>query len=124
MTSVPTDTNSDLSRRALRSLISADKAALRPHDTLRCAGDHMRSLHVVAWPVVEDRTILGMIKGPSPDRRAQGFGHDPELSEVAACMNNEVARCYDDDDCMTALEFMLQHHLRYIPVTDHEEHFV
>jgi len=124
MASTITDSGTARPCRTLSGIISADKRAFGPHDTLRCAGNQMRSLHAGAWPVVENRTILGMIRGPSPDWRAQRFGHDPEESFVSACMNDEVSHCYDDDDCAVVLQYMLDHHLRYIPVTDHEEHFV
>jgi predicted transcriptional regulator len=110
--------------RTLRRIISGDKQALRPDDTLRSAGNQMRSLHAGAWPVVKDRMIVGVIHGPDPDWRAQRFGHDPEKSTVSACMHYDVERCYDDEDCVEALDFMLSHDLRYVAVTDHEEHFL
>jgi CBS-domain-containing membrane protein len=110
--------------RTLRRIISGDKQALRPEDTLRHAGNQMRSLHAGSWPVVQDRTIVGVIEGPDPDWRAQRFGHDPERSMVGASMRGHMEHCYDDEDCVEALDFMLAHHLRYVPVTDHEEHFL
>src|SRR3954468_3777378 len=119
MAPVPSNARAESLCRTLRGIISRDKQAFGPHDTLSSAGQHMRSMHAGAWPVVENRTILGMVKGPNPDWHAQGFGHDPAASLVSACMNDEVSRCYDDEDCARALEYMLQHHLRYVPVTDH-----
>ena len=124
MTSAGKGTTAARPRRKLSRIISGDKHAFRPDDTLRCAGDQMRSLHAGAWPVVSDQMIVGMLEGPNPDWHAQRFGHDPEESLVSNCMLPEVSRCYDDDDCDEALQFMLQRHLRYVPVTDHEEHFV
>src|SRR3954470_13930037 len=89
-------------------VISGDKHALRPDDSLRSAGNQMRTHHAGAWPVVKDRTIIGVIQGPNPDWRAQRFGHDPELSPVAAaCKCCDVEHCYDDEDCINALDFML-----------------
>jgi predicted transcriptional regulator len=84
----------------------------------------MRSLQAAAWPVVKNHVVIGMIEGPNPDWRAQRYGHDPDKSLVSACMQLDVPRCYDDEDCSEALEFMLARHLRYMPVTDHKEHFV
>jgi CBS domain-containing protein len=104
--------------------VISDKTAFRPGDTLRSAGDRMRSLHADAWPVVEDQTLVGMIEGPNPDWRAQGHGHDPNDSFVATCMHASVPHCHDDDDCAEALNYMIEHHLRYVPVTDHDEHYV
>jgi predicted transcriptional regulator len=108
----------------LRRVISGDKQALKPDDTLRRAGNRMRPLQAAAWPVVKDHVVIGMIEGPNPDWRAQRYGHDPDKSFVSACMHLEVPHCYDDEDCSQALEFMLARHLRYVPVTDHKEHFV
>jgi CBS-domain-containing membrane protein len=39
-------------------------------------------------------------------------------------MRRDVSHGYDDEDCAHALAYMLAHHLRYMPVTDHEEHFL
>jgi predicted transcriptional regulator len=108
----------------LRRLISVDKQALKPDDTLRRAGEKMRSLQAAAWPVVKDHVVIGMIEGPNPDWRAQRYGHDPDKSVVSACMHLEVPHCYDDEDCSEVLEFMLSRHLRYVPVTDRQERFV
>jgi len=106
-------------------VISGDKHALRPDDSLRSAGNQMRTHHAGAWPVVKDRTIIGVIQGPNPDWRAQRFGHDPELSPVAAaCKCCDVEHCYDDEDCINALDFMLSRDLRYVAVTDHQENFL
>jgi CBS domain-containing protein len=110
----------------LRRLITGDKVACRPHDTLRTAGDRMRRLHADAWPVVDHEALVGIITDPNPDWRAQGHGHDPNCSFVSACMHKEleVPHCHDDDDCEAALRYMLEHHLRYVPVTDHDERYV
>ena len=112
------------SSRQLRRVISGDKQALKPDDTLRRAGNRMRPLQAAAWPVVKDHIVIGMIEGPNPDWRAQRYGHDPDKSLVSACMHLDVPSCYDDEDCSRALEFMLARRLRYVPVTDHTEHFV
>lgn len=117
-------THAAMSGRKLNGIISGDKHAFRPDDTLRCAGDTMRALHAGAWPVVKDRRLIGMIDGPSPDWHAQRFGHDPDHARVSACMHEDVSHCYDDEDCALALEFMLSRHLRYMPVTDHDEQFL
>src|SRR6187402_2609662 len=116
-----TETRSARSCYKLRRLISGDKQALKPDDTLRRAGEKMRPFQAAAWPVVKDHVVIGMIEGPNPDWRAQRYGHDPDKSVVSACMQLEVPRCYDDEDCSEALEFMLSRHLRYMPVTDHKE---
>jgi CBS domain-containing protein len=110
----------------LRRLISGEKIAFCPRDTLRTAGDRMRRLHADTWPVVDHEALVGAITDPNPDWRAQGHGHDPTQSFVAACMHAglEVPHCHDDDDFDAALRYMIEHHLRYVPVTDRDEHYL
>lgn len=108
----------------VQGVIHADIRALQPDETLRSAGDHMRSHHAGTWPVVQDRTLVGMIECPNPDWTAQRFGHDPNEARVCTIMTGHVTHCFDDDDCAKAIKFMRQNHLSYMPVTDHEDHFL
>ncbi len=108
----------------LNRLISEDKHALHPEDTLRRAGDQMRSAHAGMWPVVQDDVVVGMIEGPNPDWCIQRFGHDPDQCPVSSHMSRIIPHCFDDDDCAKTLRYMKAHHLQHVPVTDHAGHFL
>src|SRR5260221_1733357 len=101
--------------------VAAEKAgALHPQDTVETAGKRMREHDAEAWPVAEDRKLVGAIDEKNPDWQIGGRGHDPKTWRVGQIMSRKVVFCYEDDDCETARKRMDEHGLSYLPVVDRE----
>lgn len=115
----------DPNANVLLKTLAAEKAgALHPQDSVETAGDRMRERDAAAWPVAEDRTLVGMIDEKNPDWTAGGHGHDPKTEKVGAIMNREPIFCYEDEDCASALKLMEERDLRHLPVVDRQMRIV
>jgi len=101
----------------LKSLAEEKAGVLNPQDTVRTAGERMRQAQANAWPVAEDRKLVGMI-GVDPDRQMASHGHDPQSWRVAEVMNRQIVFCYDDEDCETARRIMDENRINHLPVVD------
>lgn len=121
--------SSDQSRRGakhvpLRKLAGEKTSALHPRDSVETAGDRMRAHDATAWPVAEDRKLIGMVREKDPDTRVGGHGHDPKTWTVDQIMSRDVVFCYEDEDCAHAEQVMDERGLRYLPVVDREQRII
>jgi len=118
--------SSPKSRHSPRKLKSiAEKAgALSPGDSVDTAATRMREMGTKQWPVAEGRTLVGMIEGAQPGVSIGSHGHDPKTWRVSEIMNRSAFFCYEDEDCASALRFMKEHNLTYLPVVDREMRIV
>ncbi|MGB8170272.1 MAG: CBS domain-containing protein [Chthoniobacteraceae bacterium] len=105
---------------ALKALAAEKAGALNPQDSVETAGDRMREHNAAAWPVAEDRKLVGMIDEKDPDWKVGGRGHDPKTEKVGAVMNRDAIFCYEDEDCASAQKLMEERGLRYLPVVDRQ----
>jgi CBS domain-containing protein len=122
MSKSPSDADSDAT--PLKAL-AADKAgALHPDDTVETAGERMREHQAEAWPVTEDRKLVGIVDQENPDWKIGGHGHDPKTWKVGEIMNREAIFCYEDEDCAQARKVMEEHGLHYLPVVDRQMRIV
>jgi CBS domain-containing protein len=64
--------------------------------------------------------LVGAIKGKYPERKAAGFGHDPETTPVRGIMAQKAHYCFEDQSIREAREIMRDHHVEYLPVVDHD----
>ena len=103
---------------SLKELAVEKAGALHPEDSVESAGHRMREHGTSAWPVAEDRKLVGMVDNQNPDWQISGRVHDPKASEVRDIMNRNVLFCYEDEDCGHARELMDKHGLSYLPVVD------
>jgi CBS domain-containing protein len=108
----------------LKTLAVEKAGALDPDDTVETAGVRMREHDAGAWPVAEDRKLVGMIDQKNPDWRIGGEGHDPKTWKVGEIMNHEAIFCYEDEDCTAARLVMDERGLAYLPVVDREMRIV
>jgi CBS-domain-containing membrane protein len=104
----------------LQALATEKAGALDPQDTVQTAGERMRQHDAEAWPVAEDRKLVGTVAGKNPDWELGGRGHDPKVSRVGQIMNRDVIFCYEDEDCAVARQKMEKHGLQVLPVVDRE----
>ncbi len=104
----------------LKSLTAEEDGALHPKDTVQTAGDRMREHDTGAWPVADERTLVGMIDGKNPDWAMGGHGHDPKDSPVSEIMKHELIFCFEDESCADARRKMDEHGMNFLPVVDRE----
>ena len=116
----PTKTDPPKKSATLKSLAAGKTGALHPKDTVQTAGERMREHDAGAWPVAEDRTLVGMIQEKNPDWNLGGRGHDPKAARVSEIMNREVIFCFEDEPCAEAKRKMEEHGMNFLPVVDRE----
>jgi CBS domain-containing protein len=78
----------------------------------------MRSLDTNRLPVASGDHLVGAVEGKYPERKAAGFGHDPETTLVRAIMVKKAYYCFENQSLDEAREIMCEHHLEYLPVVD------
>ena len=61
---------------------------------------------------------VGTVKGKYPERKAAGFGHDPETTLVREIMVKKAYYCFEGQSLDKAEEIMREHHLEYLSVVD------
>lgn len=108
----------------LKTLAAEKVSALDAGDTVETAGDRLREKQTAEWPVAQGRKLVGTVQQENPDWKIGGRGHDPKSWKVAQIMSREVAFCYEDQDCETALRTMDERGLRFLPVVDREMRIV
>ena len=102
----------------LKTLAAEKAGALDADDSVKTAGERMREHDASAWPVTQERKLVGMVDEKNPDWQIGGRGHDPQQWKVGQVMNHEVVFCYEDEDCSAARKVMEERHLDYLPVVD------
>ncbi|HET6406537.1 MAG TPA: CBS domain-containing protein [Chthoniobacteraceae bacterium] len=112
------------SSRKLKSLAVEKAGALSPRDTVDTAAKRMREMGSKKWPVVEGRTLIGMVEDTQPDVTMGSHGHDPKSWRVSEIMKRDTIFCYEDEDCAHACRLMEQHDLNYLPVVDRDMRIV
>ena len=108
----------------LEEVVAEKQSVLHPQESIQKAGDKMRELHAGALPVSDGRRLVGIVDQPNPDRRAAGYGHDPNVMCVSEYMNSNVPYCFENEDCATALRKMDERQLDRLPVVDCEMRIV
>src|SRR5260221_3191967 len=117
--------NSDTQKPAARAskvenLGAEQQPVLHLQESVQKAGDKMRELHASTLPVSDGRRLVGMVDQRDPDRRAAGYGHDPNATSVSEIMKSTVVYCFEDDECADALRKMDAGHLDRLPVVDQQ----
>jgi CBS domain-containing protein len=82
------------------------------------AGEKIRSLQTDRLPVASGDRLVGAVKGKYPERKAAGFGHDPETTLVGEIMARKTYYCFEHQSVDEARGIMREHHLQYLPVVD------
>ena len=108
----------------LTAVVTEKQPVLHPQDSVQAAGEKMRDLGAEALPVSEGTRLVGIVDQTDPDRRAAGFGHDPNDAKVSEIMNGDAVYCLETDDCAAALRKMNERNLDRLPVVDRGMHIV
>jgi CBS domain-containing protein len=91
---------------------------LQAKSSVKEAGEKIGSFHTDRLPVVSGDRLVGTVKGKYPERKAAGFGHDPETTLVRDIMVKKAYYCFEHQSPDEAGEIMREHHLEYLSVVD------
>ena len=101
--------------------VARDKPSpLQAKTSVKNAGEKIRSLQTDQLAVASGDRLVGTLKGKYPERKAAGFGHDPETTLVREIMSKGAYYCSQDQTLDEAREIMREHHLQYLPVVDEQ----
>ena len=114
------NSSEDPGLKKLEDVVVEKTGALSPADSIQTAGDRMRAVDANAWPVAEDRKLVGVIDHPDPDRHAGGHGHDPSTTRVGDTMRHDADFCYTDQSAEDADRIMRERDINHLPVVDRE----
>jgi CBS domain-containing protein len=104
--------------RPARELASKEPKPLQEENTVKQAGETMRSLQEDRFPVAAGERLVGTVEGKYPDRAAAGHGHDPETTLVRGSMIKKLYYCFENQLLAEAREIMRRNHLLHLPVVD------
>jgi len=104
--------------KRVKEVACQEPKPLQAKSSLKEAGEKMRSLDTNRLPVASGDHLVGAVEGKYPERKAAGFGHDPETALVRAIMVKKAYYCFENQSVDEAREIMCEHHLEYLPVVD------
>ena len=105
-------------KQPVKEVASDKPKPLQEKSSLKEAGEKMRSLHTNRLPVASGDRLVGALEGDYPERKAAGFGHDPETTLVREIMVKEACYCFESQSLDEARKIMRKHDLKYLPVVD------
>jgi len=106
--------------KRVKEVACQEPKPLQEKASLKEAGEKMRSLDTNRLPVASGDHLVGAVEGKYPERKAAGFGHDPETTLVRAIMVKKAYYCFENQSLDEAREIMCEHHLEYLPVVDED----
>jgi CBS domain-containing protein len=80
----------------VRDIMTSDVEAVSPDDKLEKAAWKMEQLTVGPLPVLEGRSVVGMLTDREITVRATAAGCDPRTTLVGDAMSLEVVSCFED----------------------------
>jgi CBS domain-containing protein len=98
-----------------------------PDDAVSEAAQLMRSKNIGSLPVIENvqtRKLVGIVTDRDLALRIVAEGVDAKSTKVELVMTRGVVTCLAGDDFQKALDAMVDHQLRRIPVVDNENKLV
>jgi CBS domain-containing protein len=105
--------------KRVKEVACEEPKPLQAKSLVKEAGEKIRSFHTDRLPVASGDRLVGAVEGKYPERKAAGFGHDPETTLVREIMvKKKVYYCFENQSLDEAREIMREHHLQYLPVVD------
>jgi CBS domain-containing protein len=104
--------------KRVKEVACQEPKPLQAKSSVKEAGEKIRSLHTNRLPVASGDRVVGAVEGKYPERKAAGFGHDPETTLVREIMEKKAYYCFENQSLDEAREIMREHHLEYLPVVD------
>jgi CBS domain-containing protein len=103
-----------------RDWAGSEPKPLQQENSVKEAGEKMRSLETSNYPVASGQQLVGLVESADPDRKAAGYGHDPETTLVRDSMIKKVIYCFEDQPVEDALATMRENQVKHLPVVDHQ----
>ena len=104
--------------KQVKEVASEEPKLLQEKNSLKEAGEKIRSLNTNRLPVASGDRLVGAVEGKYPERTAASFGHDPKTAIVREIMVKKTYFCFENQSLDEAREIMCEHHLDYLPVVD------
>ena len=104
--------------KRVKEVACKEPKPLQEKSSVKEAGEKMRSFHTDRLPVASGDHLVGAVKGKYPERKAAGFGHDPETTLVREIMVKKAYYCFEISRWIRQREIMREHHLEYLSVVD------
>lgn len=108
------------SSETVRRAMTANPATVSENDTVVRAAELMLEHDCGAIPVVEGRTVRGMITDRDIVTRLVAKKIDPGSRRVSDAMTEGIQTIREDDSLNKAFEMMSQHKVRRLPVVNAE----
>ena len=102
--------------KRVKQVARQEPKPLQAKSSVKEAGEKIRSFHTDRLPVASGDRLVGTVKGQYPERKAAGFGHDPETTLVREIMVKKAYYCFESQSLDKAEEIMRDHHLEYLSV--------
>ena len=104
--------------KRVKEVARKEPKPLQAKSSVKQAAEKIRSYHTDRLAVASGDQLVGTVKGKYPERKAAGFGHDPETTLVREIMVKKAHYCFENQSLDKAEEIMREHHLEYLPVVD------
>jgi CBS domain-containing protein len=115
---IPTENSTKQRSKRVKEVACQEPKPLQAKNSVKEAGEKMRSLDTNRLPVASGDHLVGAVEGNCPERKVAGFGHDPETALVRGIMVKKAYYCLENQSLDEAREIMREHHLDYLPVVD------
>ena len=104
--------------KRVKEVVCQEPKLLQAKSSLKEAGEKIRSLDTNRLPVASGDHLVGAVEGKHPERKAAGFGHDPETALVREIMVKKAYYCFENQSVDEARRIMREHDAQYLLVLD------
>jgi CBS domain-containing protein len=104
--------------RLVTEVAHEEPKPLQAKSSVQDAGEKIRKAQAHQLPVVSGDRLVGAVEGDHPERKAAGFGHDPETTLVRGIMVKQISYCFEHQSVDEAQDIMRKQDLQYLPVVD------
>ena len=108
----------------VKQYMTSEVESVTPDAPIAECARKMRDANIGSLPVWEDGQLLGIVTDRDICCRAVANGLDPDETAARDVMSEDIARCYDDQDCTEAADIMEDKHIRRLAVMDRDEAIV
>ena len=108
--------------KTIADVMTRDVSCVSPEDSIRHAAELMDDLDVGALPVTDGQRLVGMITDRDITIRATAAGLDPEDTQVADVMTDDICHCYEDQSTDEVMQDMRDIQIRRVPVVSRDDH--
>jgi CBS domain-containing protein len=108
-------------------IMTSNPECCLPTDSVIKAAKMMKSEDVGPIPIVTDkdsRKLAGILTDRDLAIKVVAEARDPNATQIAEVMSQDVVTCKKDDDVNKVLKLMEQHQVRRIPVVDNGDHLI